>query len=379
MRMVSIRNLESGCVLAKPILGSDGRILLQSGVVLTSGYIRRLQLMNFNYVYIQDSDTYDIQIEETISLEVQQEVVSRIKNIYDSLADPKGNQQLIDSGKLGREFTNIFKTLFQSLMSDHSFIVNLSAIYTSDAYLYTHCMNVGTMASVLGMAAGFNNDRVFKFGLGAMLHDIGKIKVNQGILNKPGKFTEEERAEIEKHCELGYEMLIKQPDIPSVSAHCALQHHEKFDGTGYPRKLRGSEIHEFGRILAIPDVYDALTSNRVYRPAMLPHEAVEYLFAQSGSHFDPEFVRLFLNHINIYPNGTPVQLSNGLYGVVARANSHNLQRPVILALNDNGHKITPYELDLSQELHITIVGRNTEEAPPSAINAHGLGDEMNLA
>lgn len=152
-----------------------------------------------------------------------------------------------------------------------------------------------------------------------------------------------------------------------------MQHHEKFNGTGYPRKLRGTDIHEFGRILAVPDVYDALTSNRVYRPAMLPNEAVEYLFTQSGSHFDPEFVKLFLNHINIYPNGTPVQLSNGLEGVVAKANPHNLQRPVVLALSENGHKLDPYELDLSKELHITIVGtHNTQEQPESVLDVYDV-------
>jgi HD-GYP domain-containing protein (c-di-GMP phosphodiesterase class II) len=361
LRMVSVRNLESGHILAKPILGSEGRILLQKGVVLTSGYIRRLQSMNCNYVYIQDSETYDIDIQETVSLEVQQEVISKIKNVYDRMSDPKRNEKLVNSGQLGREFTDLFKLLFESLMSDRSFIVNLTAIYSSDAYLYTHCMNVGTMASVLGMAAGFNQERIFKFGLGAMIHDIGKLKINQDILNKPGKLTEEERVEVERHCELGYQMMVKQPDISTLSAHCALQHHEKFDGTGYPRKLRGKDIHEFGRILAVPDVYDALTSNRVYRKAMLPKEAVEYLYAQAGSHFDPQYVRLFLKHINIYPNGTPVHLSNNLEGVVARPNTHNLQRPVVLVLSASRHKVTPYELDLAKELDVTIVGCNTSE------------------
>lgn len=114
-------------------------------------------------------------------------------------------------------------------------------------------------------------------------------------------------------------------------------------------------------MLAVPDVYDALTSNRVYRKAMMPNEAVEYLYAQSGSHFDPEYVRLFLKHINVYPNGTPVRLSNGLEGVVAKPNIHNLQRPVVLILSEFGYKVSPHELDLSSELGVTIVACGTHE------------------
>lgn len=368
MRLSPVRKLTPGDVLAKPVLGSDGRALLQAGVVLTTGYIRGLKRLNLNYVYIQDSDTYDIETEETLSPAVQREVLTNVKLIYDKLSDPLRGEQLVKSGELGREFNHLFKIMFDSLLSDRTFIVNLSAIYSSDAYLYTHCMNVGTMASVLGLAAGWNQDRVRKLGLGSMLHDIGKLKIDKDILDKPGKLTDEERVEVERHCELGYQILVRQPDISPVSAHCALQHHEKMDGTGYPRRLRGQDIHEFGRLLAVADVYDAMTSNRVYRKATLPHEAVGYLSTQAGSHFDPDYVDLFMKHMNIYPNGLPVELSNGLSGVVARANPHDLQRPVVLVLKEQGYAISPIEIDLSKNHDVTIVACdfNDERRPAGA-------------
>lgn len=360
MRIVSVDRLQVGDTLGRAILDVDGRILLQAGVSLTQGYIRKLQQMDFNCVYIQDGDTYDVLVEETVPLEVQQEVLMKVKAIHDKLADPKQSQELVESGRIGTEFQAMFKVLFESLMSDRTFIVNLSAIHSSDTYLYTHCMNVGTMATILAMAYGFNEDRTRKFGLGAMLHDIGKLRIDKSILDKPGKLTAAERIEIEKHCQLGYDILIRQSEIATVSAHCALQHHEKFDGTGYPRRLKGTEIHEFGRMLAVPDVYDALTSNRVYKKAMLPHEAVEFLYAQSGSHFDPTFVDLFMKHINIYPNGLPVELSNGLAGVVARMNIEHLHRPVILVLSEDGRRVKPYEVNLLSELNLTITGCDIE-------------------
>lgn len=356
-----MRKLKSGDVLAKPVFGLDGRTLLQAGVSLTSRYIVRLEQMGFRYVYIQDSETYDVMVEETLPPEVQQEVLSKVKRIYDKMSDPKRAVHFSQSGTLGREFVDMFKLLIDTLSSNRSFVISLSNMYASDAYLYTHCMNVGVMATLLGLANGFDEDRIKKFGLGALLHDIGKLQIDRAILDKPGALTPEERVEIERHCELGYQFLVRQPDISLLSAHCALQHHEKFDGTGYPRRLKGNDIHEFGRLLAVPDVYDALTSNRVYRKALLPHEAVEFLYAHSNSHFDPQFTQLFLRHINIYPNGLPVQLSDRSSGVIARANPSNLQRPVVLVLEQSGQKVVPFEIDLLEVLNVTIVGFDLDD------------------
>ena len=356
MRMISVKRLESGMQLAKPIRGADGRMLLREHVLLTDRYILSLQKLGLRFVFIADEATTDIQLQESISPEVSHEVLSRIQRIYTQLGDSSHSQQLLQSGRVGREFTELFKMLFQSLLDDDTFILNLSSIYSNDAYLYTHSMNVGLSACILGMAHGYNDKKIVQFGVGAMLHDIGKLQINRAILNKPGALTQEERAEVERHCELGYQFLLQQAEIATVSAHCALQHHEKFDGTGYPRQLHGLDIHEFGRILAVPDVYDAMTSNRVYRKALLPHEGIEYLYSQSGVHFDQQFVRLFAKHVNIYPNGLPVDLSNGAKGVVARMNKFNLQRPVILVLEEAGRTVTPYELDLLKELNVTITG-----------------------
>ena len=360
MRLVPVKNLEFGDVLGKPILGEDGRVLLRAGVALSSGYILKLQQKHYTYVYIQDSQTEDIEMDDIMSLSVQQEILVKIKSIYEKMQDPRVSEKLVKSGGLGKDFGRLFQIMFDALMADHTFVVNVLALFSSDAYLYTHSMNVGVIASILGVANGLNQDRLRTLGLGAMLHDIGKTKIDGRILNKPGQLTAEEREAIQQHSRLGYE-IIKHQDMPLVAAHCAYQHHEKYDGTGYPRKLKGEQIHDFGRLLAVADVYDALTSNRSYRKAMLPNEAVEYLYAHCGKQFDPKMVSLFTQHVNIYPNGLPVRLSSGVEGVVACYNLGNLQRPVVRVLTENGHPVIPYEVDLSKQLNVTITSVDFED------------------
>jgi len=362
--MIAVERLVSGMELAKPVFASDGRVLLRESVKLTDRYIRALRKLGVFYVYIQDAATVDVVVKDSVTPELAQEVLGRIRRVYRQMTDPKAAEQLLRSGTLGREFTQLFTMLFNELLRDDAFIFNMTSIYSSDAYLYKHSMNVGLYACVLGMAHGFSDHKLIQFGTGAMLHDIGKLAISPDILNKPGPLTEEERLEVQRHCEIGYQMLVDQPEIATVSAHCALQHHERVDGLGYPRGLSGRNIHEFGRILAVPDVYDALTSNRVYHRAMLPHEALEYLFANTGTHFDIQFVELFLRNVNIYPIGLPVQCSDGRQGVVARVNIEYLQRPILLVMEEDGHPVKPYELDLAQVLDVTITGCELLEADP---------------
>lgn len=354
MRILPTTQLTSGMRLAQPILADSGKVLLRQDVELTESYIRRLVAMNIAYVYVHDSVTEDIELEETIRLPVQQQVMFEIKKAYETMTDSHSLQRFVRDGQLGRKFTELANLLYQHLRGNQSFILNMSAIYTKDAYLYKHSMNVGTIAMVLGIAQGYTEDKIKHFGVGAMLHDIGKLKVPQAILDKPGQLTDDERMCVEQHCIFGYEMLIAQTELSATSAHCALQHHEKVDGSGYPRQLRGDDIHEFGRILAVPDVFDALTSNRVYRKAFLPQEALEYLFSKTGSQFDKRFVDLFTAHVNVYPNGLPVALSNQTKGVVAKANPNQLTRPVVRILEENGCPVKPYDFDLAKQLNVVI-------------------------
>ena len=203
---------------------------------------------------------------------------------------------------------------------------------------------------------GLERGDLFELGLGAILHDIGKIFIPKEILNKDQKLTPEEFEEIKSHSIRGYTFLADQWNIPAQANAVVLSHHEKYDGTGYPHNLRGKTIPPYGRIAAIADVFDALTSNRPYRKALSPSEALEYIMGNGGIHFDPQIIGTFVEGIALYPVGTKVELNNGMHGIVVKNYPNLGTRPVVKILSDAKEQVY---YDLSNDfslLNVTITG-----------------------
>jgi len=232
----------------------------------------------------------------------------------------------------------------------------LTSVYVHDNYTFSHSTNVTIYTLAMAMKMGYNDKQLNEIGMGSMLHDIGKVVIPKEILNKPGKLTDEEFALVKEHPTFGFELLRKEHSISLLSAHCAFQHHEKLDGTGYPRGLKGNEIHEYGKVMAIADVFDALTSNRSYRSAMLPHTAMEIIFAGANTHFDANLIRVFQQSVATYPEGVTVKLNTGEEGVVIKYEFSAPARPLVRIIKDpNGKRIEkPYDLDLAKHLNIMI-------------------------
>jgi len=226
-------------------------------------------------------------------------------------------------------------------------------ISTYDNYTYTHSVNVDILSVILGVACGLRDDELKKLSQAALLHDIGKTCVPIEIINKPGRLTEEEYAEVKKHPYYGYNMLRDNFDVSSVARNAILSHHENEDGSGYPRALAGDKIHLFAKIIHVADVYDALTTKRVYKDAMNPADALEYLMGNSERMFDKDLVATFLEYVAPYPLGVQVELSNGQKALVVKNNRSMLSRPVV-RLN-SGAKV-----DLMEHLDITIVRMITD-------------------
>lgn len=176
-------------------------------------------------------------------------------------------------------------------------------------------------------------------GLGAILHDVGKMLVPLEILRKPGQLTEKEFEQIRKHADYGFHLIKNVHTVSLLVANCAYQHHERLDGSGYPRGIKGDEIHYFGKIIAVADVFDAVTSNRVYRNAMLPHQGLEVLYAGVGRKFDNTIIEAFRRAVAIYPNGLSVELNDGRKGVVSAQNEGIGDCPMIRILEENGEQI----------------------------------------
>lgn len=357
MRLMPILKCQPGMKLAKKIYNEDGMVLLSEHVELTDSLMRRLEQLGIHFVYIEDPRTDDVKVPEMITEETRRESMKEIRTQFRSLMDKPFQEQKSIYPRMGKNFRQVLGRLIDDLSSHEDAMILLTDLNTTDYYLYRHSLNVCIYTITLGIAHGYTSEELMIIGLGALLHDIGKTQIPIDILQKPGKLTDEEYKTMQKHAEIGYRMLKDEPNIPLIAAHCAFQHHERIDGSGYPRGITGKDIHEYAKWIGIVDSYDAMTSHRVYRKALLPHHAVEILYTGSGQLYEQRMLEAFRDRVAIYPVGVTVKLNTGEQGVVVGVHSMAPQRPVIRILNGpEGEELSaPYEIDLSVKLNVMIV------------------------
>jgi HD-GYP domain-containing protein (c-di-GMP phosphodiesterase class II) len=335
-------------IIGKCVFSSDGRFLLGNDVVLNAKYISRLQKVGIDSVYVKSSLQEETEIPETVSEETRQQSLIAVKKALKSV-------QLNEKINI-EEMRSMAKAIVNEVILNSRTLVHLNDIRTHDDYTFSHSVNVCILATVLGLAMGYSETRLRELALGGLLHDLGKMIVPCEILNKPGKLTEDELVLVKRHSESGFEILRRQHDMPLLASHIAFQHHEKVDGSGYPRGLAKDEIHEYARIVAIADVYDALISDRSYRPGMLPHQAYEILHASANSHFDEDILEMFFRYIAIYPIGTMVQLNTGEIGIVTEIFPRLQARPVVSVIIDKNGNLIKYKefINLAEQLSVFI-------------------------
>ncbi len=356
MRIMPIYLSRPGMKLAKKIYSDDGIVLLADGVELTSSLIRRLGDCGISYLYVHDARTDDLVVPELLSEETQRRTIQAIRDAFREFTDHPRKSKTGTYPYIGQKMKQIMNLIMEDLSSNQDAMIMLMNMHTVDHYLYMHSMNVCVYSTLLGMANGYTHDQLVTLGLGAMLHDIGKTQISTQILLKPGALSAYEYDEMKRHTERGYYLLKDEPNIPLLAAHCAYQHHERIDGTGYPRGIKGNEIHEFAKWIGIVDSYDAMTSHRVYRNSMLPHQAVEALYSGSDTLYDTSMLRLFRDKVAIYPIGLSVKLNTGQSAIVCDINSTCVQRPIIRVLTDEyGVELkAPFDIDLSTNLNVII-------------------------
>ncbi|MCM3783230.1 HD-GYP domain-containing protein [Neobacillus mesonae] len=355
MRLVPIHMLQPGMKLGRRIYNDEGIVLLGEKVELTNGLIQRLGQLGFSYVYIHDPNTDDIEFPELLREETRIQAMKEIKCQFSMLSSGSMRSPY---PHLGKVFVGLMELILDDIGTRQDVMIMLSGMQSMDHALYEHSLNVCIYSLVLGKALGYEHKKLMELGLGALLHDIGKTQIPAEILQKPGKLTNDEYEIVKNHTVYGFKLLKDEPGIPLISAHCALQHHERLDGRGYPQGLAGSEIHEFGKLIALTDSYDAMTTNRIYQNALLPHQAVEMLFAGSGTQYDQKMLELFRDYAAIYPVGLTIQLNTGETAVVVRIHPKAPQRPVVRVIMDQeGNTLaSPYELDLLNRLSVMITG-----------------------
>lgn len=359
MRLVKIDKWKPGMKLGKPIMNNNGKILLAKGVELIDRLIPRLKKYNVTTLYIDDEVSEGIDIVESIPEALRMEALHTITEGFQTLMDLSQSnsnlQGMMKSSRTIRSFQKVFKDIVALLTDNKNALNLLASTKIHENYVFNHSLNVSIYACQLALANGLPLKNVEEIGLGAMLHDLGKVQVPLEILNKPSELTKEENALVKQHCEQGFEILRKIHEIPLPVAHCALQHHERIDGTGYPRGLRGDEIHKYAKIISVADVFDTVTNPRAFKPAVMPHQGLEILYAGSGTQFDMHQVNLFRDCIAIYPPGLTVRLNDGRTGIVSKYNYQAVGRPEIRIIkSEENEKVSPYEIDLGARENLML-------------------------
>ena len=349
MRLLSIDNVNENMQIARNIYDADGRVLLAEGMRLSGYSIQRLKELSINSLYINDDLIGKVEVDELVRIQTKVAATNAIKETMTKVHDNKSAS--------GEKVYRVMTDIIDEIISNRKIPYNLVDIRAMNDYLFSHCLTVCVLSVMTGVSAGFNYQRLKELGVGAILHDIGKILISDQIINKSDSLTPEEYTEIQKHSQLGYEILKTCNDISSVAAHIAWQHHERIDGSGYPRGIKGQEIHEFARITAIADVYDALATDRVFRNRLHPHEVIEFIRDGNKGKFDPEYTKLFIENIAPFPIGSSVLLNNGEKGIVIKVSKDFSARPIIRVMYDQaGVKLNqPMDRDLKQDLTIFII------------------------
>lgn len=246
----------------------------------------------------------------------------------------------------------VVEKITSSILRNNNALLSLSKIKNKDDYTFQHSVSVCALLVSFSRAINMDHGTIQQAGIGGLLHDIGKMQVRNEVLNKPGKLTDPEFAHMKSHVVHSREILSRTPNISQIAVEVAGQHHERFDGTGYPDGLKGDQIALFGQMAAIVDVYDAITSDRVYHKGMQATDALRKIFEWSKFHFNHQLAQSFARAIGIYPVGTLVLLESGLLGVVMEQREKSLLQPLVRAIYDakRNYYITPKEIDLSRPL-----------------------------
>jgi HD-GYP domain-containing protein (c-di-GMP phosphodiesterase class II) len=357
--------------LGRDVYGlGDALPLLRAGVRVSESYQHSLERAGIGAVWIDDGFSEGIEPLEVLEEQTKRRATAAIRDAFRD-----ASKTIQQGGTLSTFAIQEMQDVAELIVGDISRSVHtalaLNDLAHADGYTLKHSLAVTTLGLSLGLrvmrkygwidAYGERRfdgieDRLSTLGVGLLLHDIGKLSVPGEILRKAGPLTDDEWQAVRAHPTLGFQILRKAEGISPLARAVVRSHHERWNGAGYPDGQVGQQIHQFARIAAVADVFDALTSDRYYRRALSLHEGYDYVVSRSGFDFDPEVVDVFQSLVAPFPPGTPVVLSDGHCGVVVEAKQHAVKTPIVRIIVDPcGATVRPYEIDLAQIPGVTIV------------------------
>jgi HD-GYP domain-containing protein (c-di-GMP phosphodiesterase class II) len=250
---------------------------------------------------------------------------------------------IFNTVKLGRSFNmtevkSVVTDIVDSILNNPNALQWLSLIKNKDEYTAEHSLRVCILSISLGRELGMMEGELINLGISGFLHDIGKTRIPDNVLNKPGRFTNEEYELMKSHSAHGKDILMSQTGVPPIAVDVAYTHHERVNGEGYPKKIAGHKISKNARIVCIVDAFDAMTSVRVYKKSMSSLQSLRIIFDEKGSYFDPELAELFIKLIGIYPPGHIAELTSGEIGIIVKSNNEHRLKPKILRIIDSQNR-----------------------------------------
>ena len=339
---IPIKKLKEGMITAQSIYNPLGASYLTKGVELSPTYIERLKKSGLDGVTVTSLDP-KLKLAPPADIVQEKTRISAIHNVATAF------QNVEDHGTLDpKPLQDISETILLDIIEQQKNLVQLTDIRLHDTYTFAHSVNVAILSALLGVLQKLPKEDLLKLTLGGLLHDLGKITVPHEILTKPGHLSDDEWRLMQGHPDAGRQRLKKMFPNDILLSTIALQHHEHIDGSGYPNHLQGEQIHRYARIVAIADVYDALTSVRPYKRAYTPSVAHRIMTTCSPGHFDLELLQLFFDNVAIYPVGTIVKTQIG-YAIVKEVEFGHTQTPIVRVFANHEGKLLTESRDLDLE------------------------------
>ena len=335
------RSLQKGMKIDQAIVDRRGRILIARGALMDEYLIDSLLKLGINGVYIregeEDPDEENIsllaksviektRVEDRAKVKLTESVKKRVAEGIQYLYNNTETQDFADATD------KITGELMRAISDNEAIAVDISTLKISDEYTFKHSVDVATMAMIVAKQPGLNEKEVYEIGIAGLLHDLGKSKIPNEVLNKPGRLSEEEFEIMKQHSVYGYEILKEKEGYSPAILLGVLQHHEKMNGRGYPLGVSSDKMHLFAKILSVVDIYDALVTERSYKKAFSQRDAVEMIMSMTQE-LDLEVMRSFLESMILYPVDTIVQLSNGEKAKVVQNNPGYILRPKVVGID----------------------------------------------
>lgn len=364
-KRISVQNAKIDMELADDAITPNGMLLIPRNTTLTEKHLFRMNLYQIISIVIKVYDDteasvssvavdYDA-VEQSIEIDENQpktESFKHFKKVFDNVET--GVKEQLESLTNGEPINakNMLastEVLMGSLRLKSELFTYMNHLKSEDSHTYVHSINVSMLCNIFGQWLKMSKSEIDELTLAGLIHDIGKTQIDNSILNKPGRLTEEEFDEMKKHAQLGYD-LIRDQDLSEKIKLSVLMHHERNDGTGYPLGLKGESIPDFAKIIAILDVYDAMTSSRSYHKKFSPFKVIQMFEQESYGYLDTKYLFIFLENIAHYYLGETAKLSDGTEAKIVFIHNTSPSRPIVQSGNQMIDLLTNHKLDIEEIL-----------------------------